>query len=93
LRRVGLAHTQFAEATCRTIWSFWSSVPWCALASGVSSSPWHPPAPGRVGSHRLMCDGGTPQPDTNQTRHTQDTSQQRCCSGGVETTVAGQPPI
>ena len=46
LRRIGLAHTEFAEATCGTCASRCSrSAPWSASPSAASNSPWPRPIP------------------------------------------------
>ena len=52
LRRIGLAHTQFAEATCGTIrLKLLKLGALVASASGASSSPWLRHAHGRTSSH------------------------------------------
>ncbi len=57
LRRIGLAHTQFATATCTRSGSSCSrSEPRCAPVCDGSASPWHPPARGNTSSHwRTPC--------------------------------------
>ena len=86
LRRIGLAHTQFADATCGTIRLKLLKIgAWCASAFAASRSPWPPPVPGSTSSRSPMRDCETPPPDTNQTPHSQHTSPStlpdwRCCS-------------
>ena len=63
LRRIDLAHTQFAQATCGTIRLKLKLVPWCASACDGSSSQWVGlllPARVRAGHACAML-----SPDTN----------------------------
>ena len=61
LRRIGLVHTQFADATCGTIrLKLLKLGAWCASACGASSSPWLPPVLGRTNSPWPMSDYAMP---------------------------------
>ncbi len=70
LRRIGLAHTQFAQATCGTIrLKLLKLGALIRSACGGSRSRWHQLAHGRTSSNWPMPDCATPSPDTNQTEH------------------------
>ena len=70
LRRIGLAHTQFAEATCGTIrLKLLKLARWFGSACGGSRSPWRRLARGRTRLLWRMPDCGTRSPDTNRTGH------------------------
>ena len=70
LRRIGLAFTQFAEATCGTIrLKLLKLGAWSGSACGGSRSPSHRPVRGGTSSNSRMRCCATPPPDTNQTGH------------------------
>ena len=75
LRRIGLAHTQFAEATCGTI-----RLQLLKLGALVRVSvrrikiAMASACPGRTSSRSLTRDCATPSPDTNQTAHRRHTA-------------------
>jgi hypothetical protein len=74
LRRIGLAHTQFAEATCDTIrLKLLKLGALVRVSGGGSRSPWHRLARGRTRSLSRMQDCATRSPDTNRTEHSQQT--------------------
>jgi hypothetical protein len=72
LRRIGLAHTQFAEAACGTI-----RLRLLKLGALVRVSfrriklAMCPPIPGSTSSPSLTCDYAMLPSDTNQTQHSQ----------------------
>jgi Transposase DDE domain group 1 len=74
LRRIGLAHSQFADATCGTIRLKLLKIGALVRVS-VRRIKCHLPVPGRTNSPSLMCDCDMLPPNTNQTSHSQHTSQ------------------
>ena len=63
LRRIGLPHTQFAEASCGTIRLKLLKGRWSASRSGGSSSPWPRAAPGSTNGRSSTPDCATPPPE------------------------------
>jgi Transposase DDE domain group 1 len=74
LRRIGLAHSLFADATCGTIRLKLLKIGALVRVS-VRRIKCHLPVPGRTNSPSLMCDCDMLPPNTNQTSHSQHTSQ------------------
>ena len=78
LRRIGLAHTQFAEATCGTIRLKLLKIgALVRVSTGGSRWRWRPPAHGRTRSNSPTPGCATLSPDTNQTVHRCHTARQR----------------
>ena len=64
LRRIGLPHTQFAEASCGTIRLKLLKIgAWSASRCGGSSSPWPRAAPGGTTGRSSTPDCATPPPE------------------------------
>src|SRR4051812_17044379 len=83
LRRIGLAHTQFAQSTCGTIrLKLLKLVRWCASAFDASKSRWPRPAPIRM-SLASPTPGSETQswPDTKLIAHSRPAFRQRCQHG------------
>jgi len=100
LRRIGLAHTGFARATCETIRLRLLKIgAWCGSAYGASACRWQSTCPWRDEFAVAPCDAATSgrlnrhEPDTAQTTCSPPTSLEGGAGRAVdnESLIAPQP--